>query len=324
MKQSPTETVITTLTMSPALDLYATTDRLSEDAKTRCIEVATEPGGGGINVARNLHRLGNRVWSIFPGGGDNGDQVEAMLRGESVPCERIPLRKSTRQNLALTETTTGRMFHLVFPGTELAETEWRACQSAVLDVSEQTRYLVLSGSLASGVPDDFYGQLITEAAKRAIPVVLDTSGRALKPALAAGVYLAKLNRKELAQLGYRGDWQHSSQLDMMKKLVEKGMAKLLVVTQGAEGALMVTASGQMFEARPPTVSVVNHLGAGDSFVAMMLHSLDHGDPEADALAWGVAGAASAIGSPGNLLAGLDRVEAIFSQMERQGTKSVLR
>jgi len=102
----------------------------------------------------------------------------------------------------------------------------------------------------SGVPEDFYARLASEASERSIRVVLDTSGPALEPTLNAGVYLAKLNRKELSQMGYSGDWRAESQLAFMAELVQAGAAELLVVTQGDQGALMATASGEKLRAIP--------------------------------------------------------------------------
>lgn len=302
--------------MTPSLDLFGTADHLVEDAKTRCRETGREPGGGGINVARNLHFLGNRVRAIFPAGGSTGDMIEAMLGAESVPCQRIPVSNATRQNLALTEEATGRMFHLVFPGAELTEAEWRACESALRDAGDNTGYLVLSGSLPPGVPEDFYARLADDAAARSIRVVVDTSGRPLEPLLDAGVYLAKLNRKELAQLGYSGDWGTDSQLAFMAGLVQSGVAELLVVTQGGQGALMATASGERLSVTPPHVEIVSHVGAGDSFVSMMVHSLCRGRSDSEALAWGVAGAAAAISTPGNRMPDEAHVGALFARVSR--------
>ena len=302
--------------MTPSLDLFGTTDRLVEDAKTRCRETSREPGGGGINVARNLHLLGDRVHAVFPAGGSNGDMIETMLRSESISCQRIPVNHATRQNLALTETATGRMYHLVFPGAELSEAEWRACQSAIRHASDSTCYLVLSGSLPPRVPEDFYARLADEAAQHSIRVVLDTSGRPLEPTLDTGVYLAKLNRKELAQLGYSGDWSPESQLALMAELVQQGAATLLVVTQGDKGALMATAGGEKLQVIPPHVDMVSHVGAGDSFVSMMVHSLNQGSAESEALAYGVAAAAATVSTPGNRIPDQARVEALFARVKR--------
>ena len=48
---------ILTLTLNPALDVSTAIDRVEPVHKMRCGEPAQHPGGGGINVARVLHRL---------------------------------------------------------------------------------------------------------------------------------------------------------------------------------------------------------------------------------------------------------------------------
>src|SRR5690625_7560504 len=95
--------------MSPSVDLFGVTERLLEESKTRCRETARQPGGGGINVARTLHRLGADVLAVFTCGGANGELLERMLRDEGVACLGIPVDTDMRQNLALTVTDTGKI-----------------------------------------------------------------------------------------------------------------------------------------------------------------------------------------------------------------------
>ncbi|MYL27840.1 hexose kinase [Halomonas sp. 22501_18_FS] len=300
--------------MNPSVDLFGTTDHLVIDAKTRCRESSREPGGGGINVARNLAMLGHGVHTVFPAGGGNGQLLETLLCRESIPYESICVANETRQNLALTETATGRMVHLVFPGAALTRDEWQSCDAAIQRAMARAPYLVLSGSLPPGAPEDLYARL-TEAAKaHAIRVVLDTSGAPLAAAVGRGVHLIKLNRKELAQLGYTGDWTPESQLEAMAQMVQEGAADNLVVTQGDQGALLATSAGGRFRAVPPPVTVVSHVGAGDSFVALMVHSLIRQAPMADALAQGVAGAAAAISTDGNRIRDRFHIESLLNNV----------
>src|SRR5690606_5724797 len=58
-----------TLTLNPALDLSTTTERLQPTHKLRCTDAQRFAGGGGINVARVLHRLGADVqaWALAGG-----------------------------------------------------------------------------------------------------------------------------------------------------------------------------------------------------------------------------------------------------------------
>jgi sugar/nucleoside kinase (ribokinase family) len=71
-----------TLTPNPALDLATTTARVEPTHKLRCGSLQRYPGGGGINVARVLHRLGHAVQAWHLSGGLAGAQLTARLAAE--------------------------------------------------------------------------------------------------------------------------------------------------------------------------------------------------------------------------------------------------
>lgn len=307
--------MIATLTMSPAVDMFASTDQLHTDSKSRCRIDNREPGGGGINVARNLKRLGVDVLAIFPAGGYNGALLQDMLKARELPCLAVPIAAETTQNIGLTETSAERQFHLVFPGAVLQEQEWNNCLSAIKNLSPAPEFLVISGSLPPSVPSDFFARVASSANELGVKVILDTSGPALGPTLEAGVHLAKLNREEFAELGYDGDGDVESRLELMGQMVERGYAENLIVTLGPNGALLANRQGDRLHACPPPTPVVSHVGAGDSFVSVMTFQLYKGMPVSQAFRYGVAAAAAAISAPGNQLDGLQRVESILAQME---------
>jgi hypothetical protein len=58
---SPRVTSIVTLTPNPAIDVSTTVDRVEPDRKLRWDEPRRDPGGGGLNVARAITRLGGAV-----------------------------------------------------------------------------------------------------------------------------------------------------------------------------------------------------------------------------------------------------------------------
>jgi 6-phosphofructokinase 2 len=296
--------------MSPAVDLFTTTEVLNVDSKSRCRIVAREAGGGGINVARNLHRMGAAVEALFPVGGYNGQRLLDLLAQEGVPARTITVANETTQNIALAEQATGKQFHLVFPGAELQVAEWQSLLAMIDELQPAPAYLVQSGSLPPGVPPEFSAQVATLAKARGIKVVLDAAGPSLLQASRAGVYLSKLNREDFVTLGYRGSDDMESRLAAMTRMVADGYAELLVLTLGAEGALLASRDGARLHAAPLPVEVVSHVGAGDAFVSMMTARLALGDNAAEALCYGVAAAAAAISTPGNQLRDLALVDSI--------------
>ncbi len=60
---------ITTLTLNPSVDVLTTTAQVMDTHKLRCTAPQYHPGGGGINVARVVHRLGGSVQALWLGGG---------------------------------------------------------------------------------------------------------------------------------------------------------------------------------------------------------------------------------------------------------------
>lgn len=305
---------IVTLTMSPSVDLFGVTERLLEESKTRCRETARQPGGGGINVARTLHRLGADVLAVFTCGGANGELLERMLRDEGVACLGIPVDTDMRQNLALTVTDTGTMYHFVFPALELKEQALQLCMDTVTSMKPVPEFLVLSGSLPLAAPRDFYGRITRAANANNVKVVLDVSGTALQAPLDEGVYLAKLNRKEFLQLGYAGPDEPDAQLDAMEAMVAKGYADILVVTLGPKGALLTSRFGDREALTPPPTAIVSHVGAGDSFVALMTYHLYRGEPIYDAFRYGVSAATAAVKTSGNHIEDLSTVDEINRQL----------
>src|SRR5580765_2220583 len=98
---------ILTLTLNPALDLYAAVPHLEPSRKLHCDRVETNPGGGGVNVARAVTRLGGAATAIVACGGSTGAWLRDLLRAEGVVVVPITTNGITREDLTVTETSTG-------------------------------------------------------------------------------------------------------------------------------------------------------------------------------------------------------------------------
>ncbi|MDU6378178.1 MAG: PfkB family carbohydrate kinase, partial [Bradyrhizobium sp.] len=57
---------IVTITPNPAVDVSTTVERIMPVAKLRGTTQQRDPGGGGINVARVITRLGGDVTALYP------------------------------------------------------------------------------------------------------------------------------------------------------------------------------------------------------------------------------------------------------------------
>ncbi|MFC5499364.1 1-phosphofructokinase family hexose kinase [Caenimonas terrae] len=304
---------ILTVTLNPAVDLYTSTPRVEPTHKLRCGPALLHPGGGGINVARVLTRLGIDALALHAAGGATGRLLAELLQAEGVRSHAIPIAGETRQSFSAHEQASGLDYRFVLPGPQLAEREWQACLDAAAAQSVDGALAVASGSLPPGAPTDFYARLARRLADVGVRLVLDTSGPALAAALQAGVYLVKPSLRELRELTGTALDTPAQQLAACRALVRLGQAEVVALSLGAEGALVVSAQ-QAWTAAALQVPVASTIGAGDSFVAGLVASLAGGAGLRDALARGSAAAAAALLTSGTALCQADDVARLLPQV----------
>lgn len=292
-------TDILTVTLNPALDVLTTIDRVSDTHKMRCGPTLKHPGGGGVNVARVLHRLGAKCQAVYLAGDVTGKRHQQLMREEGVPCHIVPIAEETRESFTAHETSTGNDFRFVLPGPNVSAAEYEACFDYVAQHLPK-QFLVISGGLAPGVPEDFYARLTALAKQHGVRVVLDANGPALAEALKVGVYLFKPSLRELRDLMGHDLPDQDSQVAAAKQLIQSGQAEVVAISLGSDGAMVVSAD-QVWRARALQVNVQTTVGAGDSFVGGMVWALSRKDSLLKAFQFGMAAGAAALLAPGTSL-----------------------
>ena len=304
---------IVTLTMNPALDIATSTERVEPAHKLRCTAPRYDAGGGGINVARAVHALGGEALAIFPAGGAAGEMIEQLLSKEGVAYRAIAIIGFTRESLAVEERQSGDQFRFILPGPEIGPADRERCLDALSAAAPEASYIVASGSLPLGVPDDFYARVVALAKRHGRRLILDTSGAALKQA-GRGVYLLKPSLRELEHLTGSAIRSERDEEAAAREVIAQDRAEIVVLSLGARGALLVS-QGEI--ERVPAVSVAarSTVGAGDSMLAGIVLALTRGLSLREAVRFGMAaGAAALLGSGTQLcrLADVERLRALAS------------
>ena len=307
-----TASPIVTLTLNPALDLSAATLRLEPLQKLRCTNVRRDPGGGGINVARVIARLGGKVTTIFPSGGISGKLLEQLLHTEALSQIAVRTELETREDVTVFEEQSGQQYRFVMPGAELSKTE----QGAMLDALGrcEAELVVLSGSLPQATPATIYGQIAKASRARGQQLIVDSSGEALKAALAEGVFLIKPNARELAALSPRALTSEASFIEAARAIVAGGGAEFVALTLADRGARLV-GRNQILRAAAPAVTPLSTVGAGDSFTGGFAWALSHKQELAQCLRYGVAAGTAALLGHGTELARADDVHRLARDIE---------
>lgn len=304
---------ILTLTFSPCIDKSASVPAMVPERKLRCSLAQLDPGGGGINVARAIIKLGGKAMAIYPAGGYTGQMFNRLLEEEGVPKVIIETKNETRENVIILEKESNKQFRFGFPGTELKEEEWKACLAAI-EKEPDVSFIVASGSLPPGVPDDVYARLARIAKNKGAKLVVDTSGEALKHAVDEGVYLLKPNLAELSTLAGKERLEEEEVERVALEIIRKGGCEVMVVSMAGKGARMFTAN-ETFTAIPPKVEIKSTVGAGDSMVAGIVFSLWEGKNLEESLKYGVASGTAATLQPGTDLCSRENTEELFRKMK---------
>jgi 6-phosphofructokinase 2 len=291
---------ILTVTVNPAVDAWTSIGRIAPTGKMRCEAVRRDPGGGGLNVARVAHRLGADVTAIYTSGGPTGRLLQRLVDDEGIHSIVVEIHDETREDLTITETETGAEYRFVLAGPRIAEGEWRRCLDALAHFEGRMAYIVASGSLPPGAPDDFYARASRVARARNLPFALDASGAPLEAGVEEGVDRMKASLSELRHISGSPLPDDAAQVEAAARLVERGKARYVVVTLGEDGAFLVSAEGS-WRAEAIPVKPVTTVGAGDSFLGAMIAAFTSGATLEQAFRHGVAGATASLLSPGTQL-----------------------
>ncbi|MFJ1706681.1 1-phosphofructokinase family hexose kinase [Kitasatospora sp. NPDC088346] len=289
---------ILTLTVNPTVDICCEVDRLADIGKTRARIRFVAAGGGGINVARGVARLGGRATAVHTAGREVGQRLNRLLDEEGVDHLALGIAGETREAFVLFETESRRSFHIVPPGPRLENDEGRLLLDALDQAAGSHPYVVASGSLPRGLPDAFYATVARRVEGAGSRLVLDTSGRALRESLHESVFLRRCNNHEASCLVGRAVRSFDDARAVNDYLLAAGATEIAVTTLGELGALCSTSHGHSELRAPPLPGEpLSDAGAGDAMVAALTFRLAAGDDPVEACVLGVAVAAASVLTP---------------------------
>jgi hypothetical protein len=116
-------------------------------AKLRGTSERSDPGRGGINIARVIKRLGGDAHAIYPVGGLVGNMLRKLLDEESVTSHTSTIAGETREGFFVNEISTGpsQSWHRIVPfgrrQTSCRSGDYRS------DVTDPTRAVAFSGPI---------------------------------------------------------------------------------------------------------------------------------------------------------------------------------
>ena len=258
---------------NPALDRTILIDGYQEGQVNRPYLVHENAGGKSFNVAYVLKREGGGLCQDFLIhtilGGHMGDYLLFLNKKDGVPLAVTQVEKNTR-TCTITIDSKERKTYLVYEkGFELDSDLLENFRKEILSSLQVGDYLVFSGSLMKGMPDDFIASLAEEVAGQ-VHLVVDTSGPALKEAVKAKPVLLKINDEEAAELvGHALEREE----DLIQVLRDYADIPNFIITRGGDGVL-ARLGQDFYKLRFPAIQVKNPIASGDFFLGYLVHILE--------------------------------------------------
>jgi len=280
----------------------------------------TTLGGKGVNVARVVRAHGHDpvLFGFLPK--RDAGRLARLAGVEGADLHGIEISGEVRVASVLLESS-GRVTVLNEPGPTVGEDDWESLVAALADLLPGHRLIACSGSVPPGSPPDAYGRVVAAARRAGVTSIVDSSGVALAGAVVAGadVVCPNLSEAESLLYGNRAEEIDPSGAELVGRaatavsgLLARG-AHQAVVSAGSHGAAFSLNDGVAW-CPAPAVTVVNPVGAGDSLVGGLLHSLEKGWAWVDAVRYAVVVASASCEQP--LAGGVDlaRVTTLLAEL----------
>ncbi|HEV2846129.1 MAG TPA: 1-phosphofructokinase [Thermoanaerobaculia bacterium] len=305
--------MIVTVTLNPAIDQTLRIPGFAAGRVNRVAKSRSHAGGKGVNVASFLADLGEDVVATGFLGAENSALFDELFQRKRIVDRFVRTAGNTRVGLKIVDNVTRQTTDINFPGRPTEEEEVEELLRRIAALATQGRWFVLSGSVPPGLSDSVYAVLTELIHSTGGRVVLDTSGRPLREALAVRPDAMKPNIDELSELTGQNLDSPASVLAAAESLLARGVQRV-VVSMGGDGAVFVDRDEALL-ARPPRVPVRSTVGAGDAMVAGIVHAMIHGLPLADVARTATASGAYAVTRFGPGIGNLAELRKLMEQVE---------
>jgi 1-phosphofructokinase family hexose kinase len=314
--------VILAAGLTPAWQYVLIFNRLTAGEVNRAHESMWFASGKALNVGLALHHLGAASRTLSTRGGGTGQLLADEFESTGAAARWIETERSTRICTTLIDRCSETTTELVENSPPLSAEELATCEAAFAEEAARASVIVLSGSLPTATPADFYRRLIDRAnatspafSRQTGParLILDIRGQDLLECLPARPFLVKPNREELAATMGRSLEQDEDLLVAMRELNAAG-AEWVLVTQGEQPAWLVSAHDILRISPPAGMRVVNPIGCGDCVAAGVAWGLFQNLDAVECVRIGMAAAAANLEQMTSARFDRRRVEELVSQV----------
>ena len=255
--------MIYTVTLNPCLDYVVAVHGFQSGRVNRAGYERITPGGKGINVSYVLNILKQENLALGLVGGFTGAEIERLMTKDDIQHDFVHIQNgSSRIDVQMVD---GIESSINGVGPLITQEDIDAL-CAKLQKLEDGDTLVISGSVPRGARDTVYSDILRSVSHKDLYIVVDAKGPLLLNTLKYQPFLIKPNRQEMIDIFYVKPDSVDDIIRYAKSMQSMG-ARNVLVSLGADGAVLVTENGDIYRHSAMEGKVHNTVGCGDSMLA---------------------------------------------------------
>ena len=288
--------MIITVTLNASIDkAYYLNSPVIDGTVHRVSVVDSSAGGKGLNASRAITTLNYPVCATGFVGGNNGRYLVELAHKDGITSDFIYTEQETRSCINILEPN-GQSTEFLEPGQTVLTKDFLAFKAKRAKLAKNAEVVTFNGSIPKGISAANYKELIEETMASGVPCIVDASGSLLASCIDVLPTMIKPNTDEIGQLLGRKVSSEDEIIKAAQELYKRGI-KIVVISLGAQGALMVSDEGT-FRATPPKIEVINPVGAGDTLVGAFAVALAQKKPISECLVFALSCATASCLSAG--------------------------
>jgi 1-phosphofructokinase family hexose kinase len=257
--------MILTVTLNPLLERRISFQKINFGSENRNGTLVLQAGGKGINVSRQLLKLGLNSMALTFTGGGSGKLFRECLKNEKINFAEIQTKSEIRSADVVIEASTKIISTFFTNNSEVTTEEKNLFLSKMEKMISNCEIVIFSGSSPCKETDSIFPSGIEIANKLDKISICDTYGSHLNNCFEAGPTIVHNNiieTEESLKMNLSSEKNKSEYLD---KLYSVGI-KQVYLTDG-DKPFYSSNFDFHYKAILPKITAVDPTGSGDSFVA---------------------------------------------------------
>jgi len=257
--------MILTVTINPLLEQRLTFNKIEHEGKNRNGKLVNAAGGKGINVSRQLNKLGVENLALTFAGGMNGKLLRSSLKNEGINFSIINTVSETRICTVTLDSSSKKINYYFSENQKIRNDEVDKFLSKLEKMIQNCEIVIFSGSSPCKETDGILPAGIEIAKKYGKISFCDTYGDHLNHCYSAGPTVVHNNIDEIEDTLNINLQDRKDKLDFLDLLYQKNI-KQVFLTNGSEKSYASNFDFH-YEVSVPKITSVDSTGSGDSFLA---------------------------------------------------------